>query len=151
MKRSSQPQLALKPSSEDSLLAWIWIIRCDTCRLWERKSMIHFNSSSTISTSLGFFSCSVQSLFFSYFIVSSYSFWLHHTPILFASTPNSRAAASFIRGFLCSFHRLKLVRCVVASPLPARRHRYFFYLVTLSWTNSRMNEWTNTCLEGRNN
>ena len=36
-----------------------------------------------------------QSYLYMYIMATNLSFWLHHSQICFASTPNSRAAASF--------------------------------------------------------
>ena len=89
IKRSSQPRLALKPSSEESNLTYIRIIRRDTRKWREHNLTIHSNSSSSISTLSGFFPAP-SSLFLVdfFFIAASWSFWLHHTRILLASTLN---------------------------------------------------------------
>ena len=91
IKRSSQPQLALKPSSEASDLACIQIICRDTCKWQERNSTIHPNSSSSISTLSGFLPAPSSYFFmdfFFFFIAASWFFWLHHMQILLASRPN---------------------------------------------------------------
>ena len=108
----SQPWLALKFGTFESSLAFLLIISLETRKFWLLMQTIHWNKASSILSSISFLPPPL-SLFlsgdpFSFSSISnsrSFSFWLHHSLILFESTLNCLAAGRSENNFIWCYNK----------------------------------------------